>query len=122
MAVDTGDLGYVIMTAAAMLCGAIRWAAGVMAKSINGHSKVVEANTEALKLNTAKAATVMLMLFGFFILAGCAATDPMIIRAMERDRQIWEEDRRLDLDPELIKSRNAEFDAHENYARAGDDE
>jgi hypothetical protein len=39
----------------------------------------------------------------------------MLKRALERNRQVWEEDRREDLDPELIKSRVREFDAQLEY-------
>ena len=59
--------------------------------------------------------TVIFVLF--LALAGCVSTDPMILRAFQFDRKAWNEDRRADLDPELVKARNAAFDAHERYAR-----
>ena len=119
---DTGNLESTIVVAAGIIAGGIRWGAAVLAKAINGHNASMKDNTEALKLNTAKAATILLLLAGLFLVSSCGAADPFIIRAMERDRQIWEEDRRSDLDPELIKSREREFDSHIDYAKAGDDE
>lgn len=50
-----------------------------------------------------------------FCAAGCAGTDPMVKRMLDRNRQVWAEDRREDLDPELVKSREAEFDAQQRY-------
>lgn len=57
----------------------------------------------------------VLFAFGLY---GCAGADPMIIRALERNRQVWEEDRRTDLDPDVVKSRIAEFDAQLRYANS----
>lgn len=52
-------------------------------------------------------------------LAGCTAgPDPMTLRAHDRAQEIWEQDRRADLDPELVKSRQAEFEAHKRYERS----
>jgi hypothetical protein len=63
-------------------------------------------------------ASLLLVFFVVLILlSGCANPDAMGLRAVQRDRQIWNEDRRDDLNPELVKSRNAEFDAHERYFR-----
>lgn len=50
-----------------------------------------------------------------FCLSGCAGTDPMVKRMLDRNRQVWDEDRREDLDPELVKSRESEFDAQQRY-------
>lgn len=52
-------------------------------------------------------------------LSGCVSgPDPLIVGAFERDQKVWEEDRRADLDPELVKSRLAEFAAQQRYAKS----
>lgn len=58
---------------------------------------------------------LIVLLCCLLILPACAGVDPMLKRALERNRQVWEEDRREDLDPELIKSRVREFDAQLEY-------
>ena len=60
----------------------------------------------------------MAPLLALLLLAGCASTDPLLIDALERNQEVWEEDRRPDLDPELVKSRLAEFEAQQRYAKA----
>lgn len=52
---------------------------------------------------------------GLTLCMGCAGTDPMVKRMLERNRQVWEEDRREDLNPELVTSREREFDAQQRY-------
>lgn len=66
------------------------------------------------KIALAIIGTVLLAMVAFCA-AGCAGTDPMVSRMLERNRQVWEEDRREDLDPELVKSRESEFDAQQRY-------
>ena len=114
-------------TGAGIIAGAMKLLARALSKSIDGLGEKIEDNTTALDRNTealnptrpaARVVPLLLLLLLPMFLAGCPSTDPMIVRALERDRQIWEEDRREDLDPELIKSREAEFDAHERYAKA----
>lgn len=61
--------------------------------------------------------TICLLLFSFG-LAGCGSTDPLIIRALERNRTVWEEDKRPDLDVDVVKSRIAEFEAQLRYANS----
>jgi hypothetical protein len=60
---------------------------------------------------------ILCVLFAFG-LYGCAGPDPMIIRALERNRAAWEEDRRTDLDVDVVKSRIAEFEAQLRYANS----
>jgi len=123
------ELCGAIVTGAGIIAGALKLLALDLRKSLDRHGDKIEANTAALERNTdakdgpgpravSRVVSVLLLLLVPMFLAGCPSTDPMIVRALERDRQIWEEDRREDLDPELIKSREAEFDAHERYAKA----
>lgn len=48
-------------------------------------------------------------------LSGCTGADARTLHNYDRNRQAWEEDRRPDLDPELVKSRLAEFEAQKRY-------
>lgn len=131
---DVATVAGAILTAATMLAAALRWAAGVIAQAVNRSAVTLKANTEAQHSNTealdsntralraskpalGPVALLFLLLFPW-LLSGCAAQDALTIRALERDRQVWEEDRRKDLDPELVKSRAAEFDAHLRYERS----
>lgn len=43
-------------------------------------------------------------------MTGCAS-DGLALKAVTRNEQVWQEDRRTDLDPELVKAREAEFKA-----------
>lgn len=43
-------------------------------------------------------------------MTGCAS-DGLALKAVKRNEQVWQEDRRTDLDPELVKAREAEFKA-----------
>lgn len=43
-------------------------------------------------------------------MTGCAS-DGLALKAVQRNEQVWQEDRRTDLDPELVKAREAEFKA-----------
>lgn len=43
-------------------------------------------------------------------MTGCAS-DALALQAVKRNEQVWQEDRRTDLDPELVKAREAEFKA-----------
>lgn len=134
---DVATVAGAILTAATMLAAALRWAAGVIAVAVDRSAVTLKANTEAQHSNTealdsntralraskpskpalGPVALLFLLLFPW-LLSGCAAQDALTIRALERDRQVWEEDRRKDLDPELVKSRAAEFDAHLRYERS----
>ncbi len=128
-AVQNGDatLGG-LLGLGTVIAGAIKWvghdlvkALRELARGLNKNTAAVEENTEARKESTkVKAGTVapLLLMLLALCLGGCvAAPDAMGLRAVKRDRDIWNEDRRADLDPELVKSRNAEFDAHERYFR-----
>lgn len=124
-----------IGTSALTLAGALKLLANAITTALReGHESLdkaraaVEDNSAATRESTqvlrdvlAKAAGRIALLFLVltpWLLTGCAGQDAMTIRAMERDRQIWEEDRDPKLDPELVKSRVNEFDAHLRYERS----
>lgn len=52
------------------------------------------------------------------MLAGCATTDPLTVQNMQRFKQVWEEDRRPDLDPAKVKAREFEFDQAIEYEQS----
>lgn len=52
------------------------------------------------------------------LVSGCAGQDALTIQNMERFRQVWEEDRRIDLPVEKIEARNFEFDQALKYERS----
>ena len=53
----------------------------------------------------------MLLTIGLLaMLTGCAS-DGLALKAVQRNEQVWQEDRRADLDAELVKAREAEFKA-----------
>lgn len=105
--------------------GVVAFSIRLLAKRIteigNKHIEALEKNTEAVKENTlvqaAKGAVVVPLLALMLFIAGCGSTDPLIIRALERNEEIWREDRREDLDPEVVESREKEFAAQQRYAR-----
>lgn len=43
------------------------------------------------------------------------ASDALALQAVTRNEKVWQEDRRADLDPELVKAREAEFAAQKRY-------
>jgi hypothetical protein len=67
------------------------------------------------------AAKLALLLALALTCQGCVSTDPLTVRSLERNRQVWQEDRRADLDPELVKSRETEFDAQLRYEKSKGD-
>lgn len=115
-----------ILTGAGIISGALKWIQHGLRASIADHAEALRENTQALAENTSErkksgavtAARALLLLVLLLPLAGCAQTDPLIVRALERNREVWEEDRRPDLAPELVTSREAEFDAQLRYAKA----
>lgn len=121
-----------IAAAAAGLAGALKLLASAITSAMREGQEVLretrdaaKENTAALKENTAAlklakgAGLFFLIIAPWLTLSGCVSgPDPLEVRAHERERQIWEEDRRADLDPELIKSREAEFAAHLRYTRS----
>lgn len=125
------ELATAIVTAAGIIAGALKLLARALVKAINGHAEETKAlravtaaqidETRLLRqaLETArKARGVVVLALALFCFAGCAATDPLIQRALERNEEVWEQDRRPDLHPELVKSRKAEFKAQQDYAKA----
>lgn len=135
---DWADLLNNAIAAAVIIAGALRLLAvklaGAIAK-LADETKALRAaqvdNTHALRLNTEARETsrrpgpgraaMLLLLAPLLLLASCATThSPLYLRAVERNRQVWEEDRRPDLDPELVKSRRAEFEAQARHAKGSD--
>ena len=119
------NLDGVVGAAGAMVAaivGVVKWVGRDLVKAIDRNTLALHDNTLArkdsnkLKTGTGPAVTLAIMLLAL-CLGGCVAPDAMGLRAVQRDRQIWAEDCRADLNPELVKSRNAEFDAHERYFR-----
>lgn len=51
-------------------------------------------------------------------LTGCAGQDALTIKNMERQKQMWQEDRRADLPQEKIDARNFEFEQALKYERS----
>lgn len=135
---------FIIAGALRWAAGVIARALRQLALTTKANTDAQVANTGALEASTAALAQqfnvpqqakparprsggafpkIATVLFPFLALAVCCAgctsgPDPLIIQAMERDRQVWEEDRRRDLDPEKVTSRLREFEAHERYARS----
>lgn len=125
------ELVTAIITAAGIIAGALKLLARALVRAIGDHAAETRAlraavvdNTQAVQMNTnardtaravIRKSPAVLLLLALLLLAGCAATDPLVIRMQERNRQVWEEDRRPDLDPELVKSRVAEFEAQRRY-------
>ncbi|KAA0214128.1 hypothetical protein EDM80_07225 [bacterium] len=125
-----------IAGAAATLAAALKLLAGALVKAIREAKPELAATREALDRNTAAldsnsralrernnsrlgaAGLLFVLLCPGLALTGCGSVDPLIIRALERNREVWQEDRRADLDPELVKSREAEFEAQLRYARS----
>lgn len=54
--------------------------------------------------------TILCLLCLCGLVSGCAS-DGLALKAVKRNEQVWQEDRRTDLDPELVKAREAEFKA-----------
>jgi hypothetical protein len=126
------ELGGAIVAGASIVAGALKLLARELRQAIEGHGAQVDANTQALNKNTealtpadaagpravSRVVPLLLLLLVALGLGGCPSTDPLIVRALERNQEVWEEDRRADLDPELVKSRTAEFEAQQRYAKA----
>lgn len=126
------ELATAIITAAGIVAGALKLLARALVRAIGDHAAETRAlraavvdNTQAVQQNTAARATARQLMrraaplaLLALLLAGCGTVDPLIVRAIERNRQVWEEDRRPDLDPELVRSRQAEFEAQLRYARS----
>jgi hypothetical protein len=127
------ELVTAIITAAGIIAGALKLLARALVRAIGDHAAETRAlraavvdNTQAVQQNTAARETARhlmrratpLLFVMVLLTAGCGTVDPLIIRAIERNRQVWEEDRRQDLDPELVRSRHAEFEAQLRYAKS----
>lgn len=140
------ELATAILSAAGVIAGALKLLARELRKAIEKHGSQVQQNTQALdRLTTAIEAPIengpadaqalprpsnprltprplglfFVAALAALALSGCTSgPDPMTLRAHDRAQEIWEQDRRTDLDPELVKSRLAEFEAHKRYERS----
>lgn len=54
--------------------------------------------------------SVLFLCLSSLCVSACAS-DGLALKAVMRNEQVWKEDRRPDLDPELVKAREAEFAA-----------
>ncbi len=54
---------------------------------------------------------LLILAIGLTMLTAGCASDALALKAVQRNEQVWQEDRRADLDPELVKAREAEFAA-----------
>lgn len=110
-----------IIAAATILAGAIKLLANSIGRGLKDHGREIADSTRAVKENTralrdaATRRAALLLLPLLLFLGGCVNADPMVRRMIERNHQVWEEDRRRDLDPELEASRRREFAAQLNY-------
>lgn len=104
---DTGvnwfELGSAIIAGAGVIAGALKLLARDIGKSISKHGEKIEANTAAIDRNTeaqandrpgtaSRVALLLALFLALFALAGCAATDPLLVRALERNREVWQEE------------------------------
>ena len=111
------ELASAIIVSAGIIAGALKLLAGALVKAIGTHTDAMKDNTVAIRENTSTRKALLPLLLLPLLLLGACATDPAVSRALDRNRQVWEEDRRPDLDAELVKSREAEFDAQRRYFR-----
>ena len=118
-----------IVGAALAVSGAIRWGAGVIAKAITGHGEEVKAhraalvdNTHAVQMNNQlrdkeqhrsglmkKAAMLLLLPLLLLGLSGCPSVSKQTAEDMRFAQTAWEEDRRQDLEPEVVTARRVFF-------------
>lgn len=58
--------------------------------------------------------SVLCLCLSSLCVSACAS-DGLALQAVTRNEKVWQEDRRPDLDPELVKAREAEFAAQKRY-------
>lgn len=120
---STFNLDGIVGAAGAMIASiiaVIKWVGRDLVRAIDRNTTAVDANTKARKDSSNIKATgaVALLLVSLLFLGGCVAgPDPLALEYSQKARKFWQEDQRADLNPEVIKSREAFFDAGDRYFR-----